>query len=166
MCHIARISIPPCQGGAEKVSPWQAILDRVRSTLSSLPKWICGSSASRLFWGHQPPGRHYRGYPRRPFRLSIFRFCKIHGPVGALMFASAFPATSERRARPRANFAAATRSVRRKTKKTAFLPSWGAMWGSNPRHLEPQSSALPTELIAPFNSQPLGRKDCKYKNLF
>ena len=38
MCHIARISIPPCQGGAEKVSPWQAILDRVRSTLSSLPK--------------------------------------------------------------------------------------------------------------------------------
>ena len=60
----------------------------------------------------------------------------------------------------------ATRSVRRKTKKTAFLPSWGAMWGSNPRHLEPQSSALPTELIAPFNSQPLGRKDCKYKNLF
>ena len=60
----------------------------------------------------------------------------------------------------------ATRSARRKTKKTAFMPSWGAMWGSNPRHLEPQSSALPTELIAPFNSQPLGRKDCKYKNLF
>ena len=27
--------------------------------------------------------------------------------------------------------------------------SWGAMWGSNPRHPEPQSGALPTELIAP-----------------
>ena len=26
---------------------------------------------------------------------------------------------------------------------------WGAMWGSNPRHPEPQSGALPTELIAP-----------------
>src|SRR5574344_856967 len=26
----------------------------------------------------------------------------------------------------------------------------GAMWGSNPRHPEPQSGALPTELIAPF----------------
>ncbi len=27
--------------------------------------------------------------------------------------------------------------------------SRGAMWGSNPRHPEPQSGALPTELIAP-----------------
>ena len=27
--------------------------------------------------------------------------------------------------------------------------TWGAMWGSNPRHPEPQSGALPTELIAP-----------------
>ena len=30
--HIA------CQGGAEKVSPWQAIPHRVRSTPSALPK--------------------------------------------------------------------------------------------------------------------------------
>ena len=28
---------------------------------------------------------------------------------------------------------------------------WGAMWGSNPRHPEPQSGALPTELIAPYS---------------
>ena len=25
------------------------------------------------------------------------------------------------------------------------------MWGSNPRHPEPQSGALPTELIAPYS---------------
>ena len=27
--------------------------------------------------------------------------------------------------------------------------SWGGIWGSNPRHPEPQSGALPTELIPP-----------------
>ena len=27
---------------------------------------------------------------------------------------------------------------------------WGGIWGSNPRHPEPQSGALPTELIPPF----------------
>ena len=26
---------------------------------------------------------------------------------------------------------------------------WGGMWGSNPRHSEPQSDALPTELRPP-----------------
>ena len=26
---------------------------------------------------------------------------------------------------------------------------WGGIWGSNPRHPEPQSGALPTELIPP-----------------
>ena len=31
--------------------------------------------------------RHYRGYPWRPFRLSIFCCRKIHGPAGALMCA-------------------------------------------------------------------------------
>ena len=29
------------------------------------------------------------------------------------------------------------------------LKFWGEMWGSNPRHPEPQSGALPTELISP-----------------
>ena len=33
-CRMA----PPCQGGAKKVSLWQATLNRVRSTPSSLPK--------------------------------------------------------------------------------------------------------------------------------
>ena len=28
---------------------------------------------------------------------------------------------------------------------------WGGIWGSNPRHPEPQSGALPTELIPPNN---------------
>ena len=28
---------------------------------------------------------------------------------------------------------------------------WGGIWGSNPRHPEPQSGALPTELIPPYN---------------
>ena len=27
---------------------------------------------------------------------------------------------------------------------------WGGIWGSNPRHPEPQSGALPTELIPPY----------------
>ena len=39
---------------------------------------------------------------------------------------------------------------------TALTPSldgvsaWGGIWGSNPRHPEPQSGALPTELIPPY----------------
>ena len=33
--------------------------------------------------------------------------------------------------------------------ETSESCSRGAMWGSNPRHPEPQSGALPTELIAP-----------------
>ena len=28
---------------------------------------------------------------------------------------------------------------------------WGGIWGSNPRHPEPQSGALPTELIPPYD---------------
>ena len=31
-----------------------------------------------------------------------------------------------------------------------FFIKWGGRWDSNPRHLEPQSSALPTELHPPF----------------
>ena len=38
MCHRTRISIPPCQSGAKKVSLWQAILHRMHSTPSALPK--------------------------------------------------------------------------------------------------------------------------------
>ena len=30
-----------------------------------------------------------------------------------------------------------------------LLVKWGGIWGSNPRHPEPQSGALPTELIPP-----------------
>ena len=43
MCHRKRILVPPRQGGAKKVSLWQAILHRVHSTPSALPKWIGGS---------------------------------------------------------------------------------------------------------------------------
>ena len=32
----------------------------------------------------------------------------------------------------------------------SYLYMWGGIWGSNPRHPEPQSGALPTELIPPF----------------
>ena len=38
MCHRKRISIPPCQGGAKKVSLWQGTFNRVRSRPSTLPK--------------------------------------------------------------------------------------------------------------------------------
>ena len=31
-----------------------------------------------------------------------------------------------------------------------LLVMWGGIWGSNPRHPEPQSGALPTELIPPY----------------
>ena len=31
------------------------------------------------------------------------------------------------------------------------LLMWGGIWGSNPRHPEPQSGALPTELIPPYD---------------
>ena len=37
--------------------------------------------------------------------------------------------------------------------------SWGAMWGSNPRHPEPQSGALPTELIAPCRTAKVVKKN-------
>ena len=38
---------------------------------------------------------------------------------------------------------------------------WGGIWGSNPRHPEPQSGALPTELIPPYSSslQALARQE-------
>lgn len=32
------------------------------------------------------------------------------------------------------------------------IKKWGGRWGSNPRHLESQSSALPTELRPPYLS--------------
>ncbi len=32
----------------------------------------------------------------------------------------------------------------------AVAGKWGGIWGSNPRHPEPQSGALPTELIPPY----------------
>ena len=51
MCHRTRILASSCQGEAKKVSLWQAILHRVRSTPLALPKWICGAPASRLSWG-------------------------------------------------------------------------------------------------------------------
>ena len=34
--------------------------------------------------------------------------------------------------------------------RAGLIPLWGGIWGSNPRHPEPQSGALPTELIPPF----------------
>ena len=34
---------------------------------------------------------------------------------------------------------------------------WGGIWGSNPRHPEPQSGALPTELIPPYRPRRLKR---------
>ena len=43
----------------------------------------------------------------------------------------------------------ARENKKRTTVKIVLFPIWGAMWGSNPRHPEPQSGALPTELIAP-----------------
>ena len=36
----------------------------------------------------------------------------------------------------------------RRPRPPAFF-KWGGIWGSNPRHPEPQSGALPTELIPP-----------------
>ena len=35
-------------------------------------------------------------------------------------------------------------------RKALSRKKWGGIWGSNPRHPEPQSGALPTELIPPY----------------
>ena len=43
--------------------------------------------------------------------------------------------------------------TRRKTAARRQLFEEGAMWGSNPRQPEPQSGALPTELIAPCSER-------------
>ena len=66
----------------------------------------------------------------------------------------ALPATNATTARKEeANAKSAARLTGEKQKendiKIVLFPIWGAMWGSNPRHPEPQSGALPTELIAP-----------------
>ena len=37
----------------------------------------------------------------------------------------------------------------KKAGAAGFFFQWGGIWGSNPRHPEPQSGALPTELIPP-----------------
>ena len=44
------------------------------------------------------------------------------------------------------------RFYRKETGTCAGLSAymWGGIWGSNPRHPEPQSGALPTELIPPY----------------
>ena len=39
--------------------------------------------------------------------------------------------------------------LRKRPALPAFFVLWGGIWGSNPRHPEPQSGALPTELIPP-----------------
>ncbi len=39
--------------------------------------------------------------------------------------------------------------LRKRPALPAFFVRWGGIWGSNPRHPEPQSGALPTELIPP-----------------
>ena len=38
----------------------------------------------------------------------------------------------------------------------------GGMWGSNPRHSEPQSDALPTELRPPYNFRRREQKSPKF----
>ena len=47
-----------------------------------------------------------------------------------------------------------------KRKRIGIAPNpillWGGIWGSNPRHPEPQSGALPTELIPPYCPEPFG----------
>ena len=47
MCHRKRILASPCQGESKKGSLWQATLNRVRSTPSSLPKWIGGTPRAK-----------------------------------------------------------------------------------------------------------------------
>ena len=43
----------------------------------------------------------------------------------------------------------ADRSAKTARRSRAVAGKWGGIWGSNPRHPEPQSGALPTELIPP-----------------
>ena len=60
-----------------------------------------------------------------------------------------FPPDPKRRPVQKAQPASPGENKKRTTVKIVLFPIWGAMWGSNPRHPEPQSGALPTELIAP-----------------
>ena len=43
----------------------------------------------------------------------------------------------------------ADHSAKKARRRRAVAGKWGGIWGSNPRHPEPQSGALPTELIPP-----------------
>ena len=60
-----------------------------------------------------------------------------------------FPPDPKRSPVQKAQPASSGKNKKRTTSKIVLFPIWGAMWGSNPRHPEPQSGALPTELIAP-----------------
>ena len=76
----------------------------------------------------------------------------------------ALPAANAKAARKEeASAKSAARLIGEKQKendiKIVLFPIWGAMWGSNPRHPEPQSGALPTELIAPYQQAAKVRKD-------
>ena len=101
-----------------------------------------------------------RRVPQEPVLSTARIFRTIEGSLRYRM-----PQTAERRrALPAANSTtarkeepgakSAARLIGEKQKendiKIVLFPIWGAMWGSNPRHPEPQSGALPTELIAPF----------------
>ena len=97
--------------------------------------------------------------PQEAFLSTECVFRTVGGPLRYRM-----PQTAERRrALPAANATTARKeeanaksaarltgeNKKRTTSKIVLFPIWGAMWGSNPRHPEPQSGALPTELIAP-----------------
>ena len=97
--------------------------------------------------------------PQEAFLSTECVFRTVEGPLRYRM-----PQTAERRrALPAANATTARKeeasaksaarligeNKKRTTSKIVLFPIWGAMWGSNPRHPEPQSGALPTELIAP-----------------
>ena len=100
-----------------------------------------------------------RRVPQEAFLSTARIFRTIEGPLRYRM-----PQTAERRRalpaanattarKEEANAKSAARLIGEKQKendiKIVLFPIWGAMWGSNPRHPEPQSGALPTELIAP-----------------
>ena len=54
----------------------------------------------------------------------------------------------------------------KRLRMAATIPShfdeWGGIWGSNPRHPEPQSGALPTELIPPNLARQKGLEPLAY----
>ena len=139
---------------------------------SSLPSLLLLSKSDPLRWALIL--FYGNGLPRLPKSKPEFRFGKEEGTYGCAAFAALTQTAEAERSKflltPWLGWRDSNPLYRSQspvcyhytTSQCSHKPrpappasarfQWGGIWGSNPRHPEPQSGALPTELIPPYLS--------------